>query len=113
MADPRIHKLAKLLVNYCVAVQPGDKVMLTGGPAAMPLVTETYREIIRAGGLPNLFWEDDQFKEIMLQEGSEEQIRYVEDTVKLGVDTFDCRITIRSAMKTRGRSAALTRPASK
>jgi aminopeptidase len=104
MADPRIHALAKLLVNYCVAVQPGDKVMLNSGPAAMPLVSETYREIIRAGGLPNLFWDDDQFKEIMLQEGSEEQIRYVEDTVKLAVDTFDCRITIRSQENTRALS---------
>jgi aminopeptidase len=104
MADPRIHKLASLLVNYCVAVQPGDKVMLTGGPAAMPLVTETYREIIRAGGMPNLFWDDIQFREIMLKEGSEEQLRYVPDNVKLAVETFDCRITIRGHENTRALS---------
>ena len=101
MADPRIHNLAKLLVNYSAAVQPGDKVMLTGGPAAMPLVLETYREIIRAGGLPNLFWDDDRFKEITLNEGNDEQIKYVEDTTELAVGTFDCRITIRSQENTR------------
>jgi aminopeptidase len=104
MADPRIHNLAQLLVNYCVAVQPGDKVMLNGGPTALPLLRETYREIIRAGGLPHLFWEDEQFEEIKLQEGSEAQLRFVEDTVKLAVETFDCRITIRSHNNTRALS---------
>lgn len=104
MADPRIHKLADLLVNYCVTVQPGDKVMLTGGPAAMPLVLETYRQIIRAGGLPSIFWDDNQFREIMLTEGSEEQILYVPDPMMLAVETFDCRITIRSDENTRALS---------
>lgn len=105
MADPRIHNLAKLLVNYCVEVKPGDKVMLTGGPAAMPLVLETYREIIRAGGLPELFWDDEQFHEIMLREGSDDQIRTVPDTIKLAVESFDCRITIRSQENTRALSS--------
>jgi aminopeptidase len=104
MADPRIHKLAKLLVSYCVAVQPGDKVMLKSGPAALPLLRETYREIVRAGGLPHLFWDDQQLDEIMLQEGDETQLRYVEDTVKLAVETFDCRITIRAEENTRALS---------
>ncbi len=105
MSDPRIHKLANLLVNYCVTVQPGDKVMLTGSPAGMPLILETYREIIKAGGLPNLFWDDEQFEEIMLKEGSDEQLLYVPDTAKLAVETFDCRITIRSHQNTRGLSS--------
>ena len=40
MIDARIERLAKILVNYSVNVQPGDKVLLTGSIAALPLVSE-------------------------------------------------------------------------
>ena len=48
MSDPRHVKLASLLVNYCVAVQPGDRVMLSGGHISKPLMTEVYKEVIKS-----------------------------------------------------------------
>ena len=30
MQDPRIEKLADVLINYSVAVRPGDKVLIRG-----------------------------------------------------------------------------------
>ena len=32
MVDPRVKKLADLLVHYSVAVKPGDKVIVVSGP---------------------------------------------------------------------------------
>ncbi len=49
--DPRIEKVASVLVNYSVEVKPGDLVMLrVGDPVAEPLALATYRQIIQAGG---------------------------------------------------------------
>ena len=38
MMDPRVEKLANVLVNYSVAVQPGDKVMIDGNIVGEPLL---------------------------------------------------------------------------
>jgi aminopeptidase len=104
MADPRVERLAKLLVNYCVEVKPGDKVMLRGMSPAMPLVAETFREVLRAGGHPMLVWEDDIFNEIFLSEASDEQLAFVQPPLSLMYETFDCLISIRGASNTRSLS---------
>ena len=64
MSDPRVKRFASLLVNYSVKVQPGEKVLLNGTIPTMPLVQETYREVVRAGGHPLLMINDDVFNEI-------------------------------------------------
>ena len=43
MTDPRLKKLADVLVNYSVKVKPGDWVYLTSSVTAMPLLEEVYR----------------------------------------------------------------------
>lgn len=101
MTDPRIARLAHLLVNYSVAVKPGDKVLVRGNSTALPLVTETFREVVRAGGHPTIFWEEDIFSEILLKEGNDEQLRYVAEPQKLVISTYDCLIAVRGSDNTR------------
>lgn len=101
MNDSRIVKLAETLVNYCVEVQSGDNVLLRGSVPGLPLITETYRQIIRSGGHPLLLLEDDTFAEIFLSEASEEQIQYIPQPTKLIVETYDCLINVRGASNTR------------
>ncbi len=48
MLDPRIDKLADVLVSYSVAVQPGDKVVLRGGELAVPLLKAIYAKVLQA-----------------------------------------------------------------
>ena len=52
MTDPRVAKLADLLVNYSLELQPGQIVRLDGGTVAAPFVRELYREALRAGANP-------------------------------------------------------------
>lgn len=101
MSDPRIDKLAHLLVNYCVAVTAGDKVFISGSALGLPLVRETYRHVVRSGGHPYLVWLEDEISEIMLKEGNDEQLRHIPAPTKLIGETFDCRIAIRAAANTR------------
>ena len=104
MKDPRIENLAKLLVNYCVEVQPGDRVLLNGSIEAMPLVTETYRQVLRAGGHPLLQIQDDSLSEIFFQESNDEQLQYIPEPMKLILEKYECIIGIRGTRNTRALS---------
>lgn len=101
MVDPRISRLAHLLVTYSVAVKPKDKVLIRGSSNSLPLVTETYREVIRAGGYPTVYWEEQIFSEIMLKEGSDDQLRYISEPEKIAMETYDCLISLRGSENTR------------
>jgi leucyl aminopeptidase (aminopeptidase T) len=49
MADPRVAKLAQVLVQYSLALQPGDEFELNTSPLAQELNLAVYREAVLAG----------------------------------------------------------------
>lgn len=106
MSDPRNQKLAQLLVSYCVGVCPGDRVSLQSNAQAMPLVKETYRAILQAGGHPVVLLYDDELQEILLKEGNDEQLQYISDPTRIMSETFECSIRIAAAYNTRALSNA-------
>lgn len=42
MSDPRVERLAAVLVRYSTAVRPGDLVMIVGGSDGAPLISAIY-----------------------------------------------------------------------
>lgn len=54
MVDERIKKLAKIIVDYSVYIKKGDKVIISAGTIAEPLVKEIYKRIIDVGAYPML-----------------------------------------------------------
>ena len=42
MIDPRVKKLAKILVDYSVYIKKGDNVIISSSPEASPLIKEVY-----------------------------------------------------------------------
>ncbi len=74
-------KLAKLVVQYAVNVQKGDKVQLTGAANAEDLIREIYRETIKAGGhIIKMNIGFSGFQEIFFKHATEDQIKYVDET---------------------------------
>ena len=104
MPDPRVAKLASVLVNYCVAVQPGQLVAIHGLPVAQPLLKETYREVLRAGGYPYLFASLDGVEELFLSEASDDQLQHVSRLSEMIANDFDARIVVLSSSNTRNLS---------
>ncbi len=54
MPDPRIEKLARVLVEYSARIKPGDRVLIESEPVAEPLIRALYEHILKAGGHPHL-----------------------------------------------------------
>ena len=101
MPDPRVAQLARVLVNYCVAVQQGQLVSIQGLPAAQPLLKETYREVLRAGGHPYLLASIDGLEELFYSEASDEQLEHVSKVSEMIANEFDARIVVLSSSNTR------------
>ena len=52
MRDPRLEKLADVLVIYRVGVRKEQVVRISGPPLSQALVAEIYRKVLSAGGHP-------------------------------------------------------------
>jgi aminopeptidase len=101
MPDPRVSKLAKVLVNYSVEVQKGQQVIIRTSPVADELTLAVYEEVIKAGGHPFVYNEVPGTDEVFFKYASEEQLEYVSPVTKLVLDTFDVSIQIWSDYNTR------------
>ncbi len=90
--DPRLEKLAQVLVQYSAKVEPGQLVRISGSTVTEPLIVAVYREVVRAGAHPEVSVVPDECKRIMLEEGSDEQLSYESPLLLHAVDTIDCSI---------------------
>jgi aminopeptidase len=100
MTDPRVEKLADVLVNYSVAVQPGDKVLVQGETPSSPLLKAVYAQVLQAGGHPLMVVELPQTEELLFRYASDQQLQHVPEPLKLAIETYDARIAIRGAANT-------------
>jgi len=104
MSDQRVDKLANVLVNYSVAVQPGDKVMIRGDALAEPLLKAVYARVLQAGGHPLMRISLPGMEELFFRYASDEQLQHVPEPFKLMIETYDVNIGIRGAENTKSLS---------
>ncbi len=102
MVDPRIRKLAKLIVNYCVEVKKGDEVVIGGGIESLPLLREIYREVLVNGGYPlQVNIQDEVMSEIFYRYAPEYILEYVSPLEKEIMEKVDVVIRILSPSHTK------------
>ena len=101
MSDPRVAKLADLLVNYSLELQPGQLLRIDAGTVAAPLVTEAYRAALRAGGNVRTRVEVEGLDVIALAESNDEQLVFVSDIDRLEMERVDAVMTIWGDRNTR------------
>ncbi len=99
--DIRIERLARLLVEYSVDVQPGEKIGIMGAPPAADLIRAVYGHILDRGGHPLVNVHLSGLEEIYYRKASEDQLEYVNPLRKLVVEEFDGYISIRAPENTR------------
>jgi aminopeptidase len=106
MSDPRVAKLADLLVNYSLELQAGQQVRIDGGTVAAPLVRELFRHALRAGAHPRTRIDVEGVDVITLAEASEQQLTFVSELDRQDVEQIDAFITIWGDRNTRALSQA-------
>jgi aminopeptidase len=106
MSDPRVAKLGELLVDYSLALQPGQLARIDGATVAAPLVTELYRYALRAGALPRTRTEVEGLELIALTEADDEQLVFISDLDRQEVEELDAIVTIWADRNTRALTGA-------
>ncbi len=77
MRDPRLDQLAEVLVRHCAKVRPGDLVTIVSEPAGLDGVEAVFEAVLRAGAHPSFHPRSGRLAEIMLRQGSAEQIEHI------------------------------------
>src|SRR5215813_3643990 len=94
MPDPRVRKLAHVLINYSLKIKPEDKLVIEASPVSAPLVREAYREAICAGAHVAVHTPIEGLSEILFKEASDEQLSYVSDMLKFEYEHYDAYLTL-------------------
>jgi aminopeptidase len=101
MRDPRIDRLADVLVNYSTEVREGDTVSISGEQLAQPLLLAVYEEVLRAGGHPVVNVGLDGAVEAFYDLASDRQLDVVSPVQELIYGTFDVTIGIQAPTNSR------------
>ena len=99
--DNRIKKHAEVLLKYSIDLKKGEKIIIVGDVVTLPLIKESYRLAVELGALPQALINSEELKEILLKGGSEEQIKYVPDSIKKAFETVDVVLSFFGGANTR------------
>ena len=76
MTTSVLKKYANVLVHYSLYVKENEWVLIRGSELTLPLVKEVYREVLKVGAHPSVLLNPEGFSEILLKEGSDDQLRF-------------------------------------
>jgi aminopeptidase len=101
MSDPRINKLADVLINYSLALKPGEQLELGCSVLAQELGLAAYTEALKRGAhvLLHPFFPEE--RELFYKLASEAQLDYLPPVEKSIAETFDASLFIGGAHNTR------------
>jgi len=104
VSDPRVAKLAQVLVQYSLDLQPGELLTLRTSPLAEELNLEVYKEAIQAGAHVTIQNSQPGADEIFFKYASDAQLEHVSPVRKLILETFDASLYIEAEHNTRSLS---------
>ena len=109
MRDARYDKLAELVLDHSLRLQPGEVLRIEGdAAAAAPLVVPLHREAIKRGAHAYTALDLGGLKEILVAHGSDEQLDFVSPMELREMDAIDASITVWSESNTRSFTRADT-----
>jgi aminopeptidase len=103
--DPRVERLAKILVGYSTEVKEGEVVSIDGESAAEPLLLAVYEEVLKAGAHPILNVSVDGQAVAYYKHASNAQLEWISPVSEWLLDNADVRIAVGASTNTRELSA--------
>jgi aminopeptidase len=101
VSDPRIARLADVVVNYSLPLAEGDTVLIQGPSLAEELIVELVRAATRAGAIPRVRATVQGTDEAYLSRASDEQLDHLPPWALEEMGSIDARISVVGAWNTR------------
>jgi aminopeptidase len=90
MTDPRIDKLAHMLINYSCDVNPGELVLIEAIDVPHAFTNALVRETAAAGGRPTVMLKSNEIQRALLQAATVEQWQAIADVERLQMEKVQC-----------------------
>ena len=101
MSDPRVTKLAQVLVHYSLELKPGDQFMMSSSPLAHELNLAVYEEAVKAGAHVLPLIQMPGAREIYFKNASDEQLAFISPVQRMVIEEFDAILTLNAFHNTR------------
>lgn len=101
MPDPRVTKLAEVLVRYSLDLKPGQQFAILTTPLADELTLAVYAEALKAGAHVAILSSVPGADELFYQLAADAQLDHVPPFRKLVTETFDAYLAIDAEHNTR------------
>ncbi len=99
--DPRVTKLAKLLIHYSLRLKKGDLLKIQGEIVALPLIRAAYEEAVKVGAYPYTQIILPDTDESLLKHATPEQLGFVSPLARHEVEKIDALLAIWGSSNTR------------
>jgi len=94
MSDPRIQKLAQVLVQYSLELRKGETLFIRTSPLAEALNQAVYKEAILVGAYVDIQSQVQGAQEIFYKHASDDQIDYVSPITRFVVEKYRAILVI-------------------
>lgn len=101
MRDPRVDRLARVIVEYSTGVQPGELVVIRSDPTGLPLVEALFERVLAAGGHPVWSATSEDLLEVLYRDGSESQAAFLSPLDMHEIEEANVRIVLWAETNTR------------
>ncbi len=92
LIDPRLRKLADLLVNYSLAVKKGEKVLIQDTGVELPFMKALVDAVYDAGGMPFTTLREKSLERSVLMRATREQLELQASFERARMEAMDCYI---------------------
>lgn len=103
--DPRVDKMAEVLVNYSVAVTPGDLVGIRTTPLGVEMANACVKHALKAGGHVSVDIHAEEIGETFMRLATEEQLTYINPNDRVLMEQASCLISILAPQNTKAMSS--------
>lgn len=97
MTDPRIDKLADVLVNYSCAVKPGESILIEAIDVPHAFTKALVRAASATGGRPIVMLKSNEVNRALMMGGSKEQWDTIAEVERLQMEKVQCYIGARGS----------------
>jgi aminopeptidase len=97
MIDPRITKLAKLLINYSCAVQSGENILIEAIDVPNAFTTALVAEAAAAGGRPVVMLKSNEINRALMLAGTQAQWETIAQIERTQMEKMQCYIGARGS----------------
>lgn len=101
MVDPRIAKMADVLVNYSLGLKAGDLFLIQSTDLAANLIKEVYRAALKVGAHPEVRIQLEGLDKLFLSMASDEQLQHISPAMELVYEKYDAFLGIKADQNTK------------